>query len=127
MAKKYDRKLFLIFGVFFLFIAGLYNWATISTGVFPAGHDIILVSLVVVCFCNAYLAPQFVQNDERVRRIRERGVFISYFITIGYIVILLTLLQFEVVYLYAYQAMAIIAALMLTTVFISFVILARKY
>ncbi|WP_018934146.1 hypothetical protein [Gracilibacillus lacisalsi] len=127
MKKQYDRKLFVIFGVMFLLMSALFNWATISTGVFPAGHDLMLIAMTVMCFCNAYLAPQFIQNDERTKRIKERSMFYSYFINLGYMAIFLTLLQFNLLAITAYQTVAILAALTIMTVFISMVVLSKRY
>ncbi|WP_091484464.1 hypothetical protein [Gracilibacillus orientalis] len=127
MKKQYDRKLFVIFGIMFLLMSGLISAATISTGVFPAGHDIMLIAMAVMCFCNAYLAPQFIQNDERTKRIKERSMFYSYFIILGYMIIMLTFLQFHFLAITAYQAVAILAALTIMTVFITMVVLSKRY
>ncbi|MFD2655821.1 hypothetical protein [Gracilibacillus thailandensis] len=127
MKKQYDRKLFVIFGTVFLLMSALFNWATISTGVFPAGHDLMLIAMTVMCFCNAYLAPQFIQNDERTKRIKERSMFYSYFINLGYMAIFLTLLQFNLLAITAYQTVAILAALTIMTVFITMVVLSKRY
>ncbi|MGN8648021.1 hypothetical protein ACTNEO_18300 [Gracilibacillus sp. HCP3S3_G5_1] len=125
--KQYDRRLFIIFGVMFLLMSGLFNWATISTGVFPVGHDLMLIAMTVICFCNAYLAPQFIQNDERTKTIKERSMFYSYFINLGYMILLLTLLQFNLLAITASQAIAILAALTIMTVFLSMVVLSKRY
>ncbi|WP_163583109.1 hypothetical protein [Gracilibacillus saliphilus] len=127
MKKQYDRKLFVIFGIMFLLMSALFNWATISTGVFPAGHDLMLIAMTVMCFCNAYLAPQFIQNDERTKRIKERSMFYSYFINLGYMAIFLTLLQFNLLAITAYQTVAILAALTIMTVFITMGVLSKRY
>ncbi|ENH95823.1 hypothetical protein J416_13961 [Gracilibacillus halophilus YIM-C55.5] len=127
MEKQYDRKLFLFFGVFFVLLSVLFNWATISTGAFPAGHDVLLIALAIIALCNAYLAPQFIQNDERTKMIRARGMFVSYYFVLGYMIIMLTLLHFHVIEISAYQAVSVLAALTISTVFLSFVILSRKY
>ncbi|WP_058306222.1 hypothetical protein [Gracilibacillus massiliensis] len=127
MEKQYDRKLFFIFGIMFTLLSLLFNWATISTGVFPAGHDIMLIAMTVMSFSNAYLAPQFVKNDERTKKIKERGMFFSYFINLGYLIILMTLLQFKILDVTAYQVVCMIAALTIMTVFVSFVVLSKRY
>ncbi len=125
--KQYDRKLFLVFGGLFTVMSLLFNWATISTGTFPAGHDIMLIAITVIVFSNAYLAPQFIKNDERTKKIKERGMFYSYYINLGYLIILMTLLHFNILKISAYQAVCIIAALTIITVFLSFVVLSKKY
>ncbi|RPF52229.1 hypothetical protein [Aquisalibacillus elongatus] len=127
MSKQYDRKLYLIFGVFFIFITAIINIATITAGTFPAGHDVILIALTIIVFCNAYLAPQFIQNDERTKKIKERGMFYSYFFILGYMMLMMTLLYFEILNISAYQAVTLLTGITVPTVFISFVILSFKY
>ncbi|MDX8046743.1 hypothetical protein SH601_12195 [Gracilibacillus sp. S3-1-1] len=127
MTKQYDRKLFVILGVFFLLLAILFNVATISTRTFPAGHDLMLLAMTVMCFCNAYLAPQFVQNDERTKKIRERSMFYSYIMNIGFIIVMLTVLYFDILDVTAYQAVAILGALIIVTSFLTMVVLSKRY
>ncbi|TCN26097.1 hypothetical protein [Mesobacillus foraminis] len=74
--------LLLLFGV-------MVSAAAISEGVFPLGCDLILLSVSVMAFCNAYLYPHFKENDKRSKRIRERGMFISYFFILGFMSLLM--------------------------------------
>ncbi|CAM3931468.1 hypothetical protein [Alkalicoccus chagannorensis] len=120
-------RFFVIAGILFLLYGALLTAGSIYTGTFFAGHDIGILSLSVLCFALAWLHPQFKDNDERARMIREKGMLFSYFFLVFYLVFLMGITQFNVVYLDAYQALSLVAALMTTTVPMTFVFLARRY
>lgn len=67
------------------------------------------------------------RNDERTKTIKERSMFYSYFINLGYMILLLMLLQFNLLAITASQAIAILAALTIMTVFLSMVVLSKRY
>ncbi|GGP16901.1 hypothetical protein [Oceanobacillus neutriphilus] len=127
MNSKTGRIFFLIAGFIFLFYTLLIGFASITTGNFFAGYELVYFSVTIMSFCLAYLYPQFKDNDERTKRIRERGIFFSFFIIVGYMVILMPLFQFEVIHLNGYQTVSILASLAIATVFSSFVILSKRY
>ncbi|SET51648.1 hypothetical protein SAMN05421676_105159 [Salinibacillus kushneri] len=127
MNKKTGQIQFVVFGFLFLAFSVIASIASISAGVFPMGHDIVLFGVSVMAFCNAYLYPQFKENDERSKRIREKGMFISYFFILGYMIILMGLFQFNVITLSGYQSVSVLAALTMMTVFISFVVFSRRF
>lgn len=126
MTEKSGQIQFLLFGFIFLLFSTMISIATISEGVFPAGHDIILFGVSVMAFCNAYLYPQFKINDERSKWIREKGMFVSYFFILGYMIILMMLFQFNFINLSGYQTVSILATLTMTTVFITFVVFSKR-
>lgn len=121
-----SRSTFMVFGFVFLVFAALFINASISTGVFPVGHDILLIGVSVMAFCNAYLYPQFKVNDERSRIIREKGMFYSYFILLGILAVFMTLFQFTGLQLDGYQTVSVIATLLMITVFTSFVVVSKR-
>ncbi|MBM7578670.1 hypothetical protein [Jeotgalibacillus terrae] len=127
MSSKAGRRTFVIFGLIFLSYSILINFATISTGNFFAGHEAVFIGTTIMCFCLAYLYPQFKENDERSKRIKEKGMFFSYFFILGYMVILIFLFQIDGFMLDGLQTVSLLAALTISTVFISFVVLARRY
>ncbi|MFV8827847.1 hypothetical protein [Alkalihalobacterium sp. APHAB7] len=124
---KGSRKLYFFFGCMFFVYTLLFGSATIYTGLFPAGHELLIFAMCVMSFCIAYLFPQFKDNDERSKRIRERGMFFSYFFILGYMIIGMGLFQLEVIAFDGYQTISILAMLTIVTVFLSFVILSRRY
>ena len=127
MSSKVGRRFFLICGFLFLFYSLLIGFASISTGAFFVGHELVFLSTTVMAFCLSYLYPQFKENDERSKKIRERGMFFSYFFILGYMVILMSLFQFGIIYLNGYQTVSVLATLTIITVFTSFVVLSKRY
>ncbi|WP_188456008.1 hypothetical protein [Virgibacillus oceani] len=125
--SKTGQRTYLTFGILFLLFSALFTMATISTGIFPAGHELVMIGVSVMSFCLAYLYPQFKENDERSRRIREKGMFYSYFFMLGYMIILMSLFQFDLLQLDGYQTVCLLSSLLMMTVFINLVVLARRY
>lgn len=126
MSKKSGQIQFVVLGFLFLAFSIIYSIASISGGVFPTGPDVISFGVSVMTFCIAYLYPQFKENDERSKRIREKGMFISYFFILGYMIIFMGLFQFNMLTLSGYQTVIILAALTMMTVFISFVVFSKR-
>ena len=124
--NKGSRSAFMVLGFLFLAYAALFLSASISTGVFPVGQDILLLGISVMGFRNAYLYPHFQANDERSRVIREKGLFYSFFVIIGILVLFMTLFQFTSLELDGYQTVSVIATLLMVTVFTSFVVVSKR-
>lgn len=122
-----EQKFFVASGVLILLYSLLISFGSFYTGSFPAGHDVGLFGVSVMCFCLAYLYPQFKENDERSKRIKEKGMFISYFFIMGYMIIFMALFQLHIITLDGYQTISILAALIIMTVFLSFVIYSKRY
>jgi hypothetical protein len=127
MNSKTGRRLFLLFGLVFLSNSLFLLFSSISTGAFFAGYELVFLGTAVMSFCLAYLYPQFKDNDERAKRIRERGMFISYFFILGYMIILMPLLQFELIVLSGYQTVSLLSTMTIITVFSSFVVLSKRF
>jgi len=85
-----------------------------------------MIGVSVMAFCQAYLYPQFKINDERSRTIREKGMFYSYFILLGILFILLTLFKFTKLQLDGFQTVSVLVALLMITVFSSFVVVSKR-
>ncbi|CAM3178558.1 hypothetical protein FITA111629_08145 [Filibacter tadaridae] len=124
--KHVSRSTFVVFGFVFFLFAALFTNASISTGVFPTGPDVMMIGISVVAFCNANLLPEFVKKDERSRVIKEKGMFYSYFVLIGFLFIFMILFQFTAIQLDGYQTVCILAALIMMTVFSSFVVVSKR-
>ncbi|WP_271399992.1 permease [Salinicoccus roseus] len=75
----------------------------------------------------AYLYPQFIQKDERMKLIRQKGVMASFVAMVIYFILFTTALQFNWIDAPVYYLFQIFGALMISTVFISLVIYARLY
>ena len=128
MAKQNgaNQRIFFILGIFFLVNGILFTGASISAGRFPVGFDVMSFAISIMAFCNGYLYPQFKAKDERSRIIREKGMFYSYFILIGYLALFMILFQFTSLQLDGYQTVCIFAALLIATVFSSFVVVSKR-
>lgn len=127
MSSKDGSMVYLVCGIIFLLITLVYGTASISTGNFPSGLELMVLSMTVMCFCLSYLYPQFKDDDERSKRIKERGMFISYFFILGYMMVLMPILYYDWIVLTSYQTVSLLASLTIMTVFLSFVFLARRY
>lgn len=97
-----------------------------SAGRFPIGHDVILFGVSIMAFCNAYLIPHFEAKDERSRVIREKGMYYSYFVLLGLLLILMVLFQFTSLNLTGFQTVSVIVSLLMITVFSSFVVVSKR-
>jgi drug/metabolite transporter (DMT)-like permease len=126
MKNQYGRALYIVFGFVFLLFSMIFSIATITTGAFPVGQELVTFSISVVAFCLAYLYPQFKENDERSKLIREKGMFYSYFIIIGFLMIMSGLFKFNIINLNGIQTLYVIQTLIIITVFLSFVVLSKK-
>lgn len=124
--KKTQQRMLFILGIFFLVNGLLLSTASISRGRFPVGFDIMSFAISIMAFCNGYLYPQFQAKDERSKIIREKGMFYSYFILIGYLAVFMILFQFTSFALDGYQMVCVLAALLIATVFTMFVVVAKR-
>ncbi|OAT83740.1 hypothetical protein A6P54_00070 [Bacillus sp. MKU004] len=124
---KNNKPIFLVLGVIMLLNACLVNGAYISSGKFPEG--IMTVALAIMSFSMAYLSDHFAAKDERAQKIRERGVFVSYFWMLGFIILLMAFVNPYVgpLQLSAYHLLLLIASLYISVVFLNMVYYARKY
>lgn len=127
MEIKSAQRLYIFFGLFFLATTALLVTASISEGGFIKGSEFVMFGISIMAFCNAYIYPQFKENDERSKRIKEKGMFFSYFFILGYSIILMGLFQFKVIHLDGYQTICLVASLIIMTSFLSFVVLSKRY
>ncbi|MCA0173236.1 permease [Bacillus sp. RAR_GA_16] len=121
------HKGYVVFGVFFALNALLLLSVGIGTGHEPIPASYILLSMSIMTFCLSYLQPQFKAKDERSRMIREKGMFYSYFALLGYIMVFLFILQFNIVTISAVTVLSMLAAMLISTVFVSMVIVAKQH
>ncbi len=127
LSNKSGQSFYMIAGLLFLLISGLFSTVALSTGNFPVGHELIIFGIGIMCFCLSYLYPQFIKNDERTKKIKERGMYYSYFFIMIYMIAMMGLYQFDVINLNGYQTVSLLAALTIITVFLSFVVLSKRY
>ncbi|WP_419957997.1 hypothetical protein [Psychrobacillus psychrotolerans] len=119
------RAIFMIIGFIMLINTVIINGANILAGKFPNGF--MAVALTIMAFCLAYLVPHFAAKDERAKTIRERSIYISYFLGIGYVIILMLIFNpTSNIELPIYDVLSIYISLYISTVFISMVYQAIK-
>jgi hypothetical protein len=123
----YLPKLFLIMGTLFTLLGGFYVFVAMMAQDKPTSSVYITGAMAVMSFCLSYLSPQFQQKDERMKLIRQKGMFYSYFAILSYYIIFSTLLQFGIISITALELIHILIALTISTVFLSFVIVSKRY
>ncbi|WP_245243634.1 permease [Mesobacillus selenatarsenatis] len=127
--KKFMKEqiTFLVFGIFFLGMSGFLAFAGMMADSAPPSITIIMIGMAVMCFCLSYLYPQFKQKDERMKLIREKGMFASFFAMMVYFIVFNLGLQLELIELSASVVVHILSTLMICTVFLSFVVFSKIY
>ncbi|PEZ24926.1 permease [Bacillus thuringiensis] len=124
---NYSQKYFVIMGVIFLFMSGFMILTGIMTHSAPPSPTYTLLAMMVMCFCLSYLHPQFKEKDERMKLIRYKGMFFSFFALTAYYLLFSIGLNLKILTLSATELLNILMALTISTVFISFVVLAKRY
>lgn len=122
-----SRGLFIVFGILFSIMSAFTIFVGIMAKSAPAPMAYTTLAMAVMSFCLAYLYPQFKQKDERMKLIRQKGMFASFFAMLIYLIIFNTGIQFGFIVLTANQLINILTTLLISTVFISFVVYSKIY
>ncbi|WP_229078686.1 permease [Bacillus paralicheniformis] len=113
---------------FFMLILSLYMFfSTLFNGNSGFEMAFLLFSLFILFFRLGYLYPQFKEKDERYQLILQKSMFYNYFILMGYFLIFLILLANNIISLSADALILILAALIITTLNILFIIFSKIY
>lgn len=123
----YSKIQFLILGVIFSLISGMLIFVAIMANSTSPGTFYMMLSMGIMSFCLSYLFPEFKQNDERVKLIKQKGIFASFLIFMGYLMIFFTIFQFWDTSITALYMLQIFAGLMISTVYLSFVVYSKVY
>ena len=86
-----------------------------------------IAALAIISFAMAQLAPHWQRKDERIRFIRQKGALYTAILTIIYCGVLWLLLQFEMIEIEVKQTIIILLSLVSSTLFVSWVVLSKKY
>ncbi|MGG0717890.1 permease [Robertmurraya massiliosenegalensis] len=124
--KSY-RVLYFIFGLFFFAMGGFLLFVSFMANAAPNTSFLMMFAMGIMSFCLSYLYPQFQQKDERMKRIREKGMFFSVTALMVYLLIFNIGLQVGLFTLTASELLHILTALIICTVFISFVVYSKIY
>lgn len=126
MTKDYYPTMFKVVGVILLIQFLFIMMISLLAGDGISLLSLPLLSTAVIAFSMSYLHPQFRQKDERMRLIRYKGLFFSFFAILGYMLIFMTLLQFNLIAIDAIEVLHILSALFISTVFLSWVFVAKR-
>lgn len=123
----YSRIPFFILGMLFLMMAGFLILASFKANAAPSTMIFIQLAMAIMSFCLSYLYPQFKQKDERMRLIRQKGMFASFVAMLFYLIVFNMGIQFDFIILTANEMIHLLSALLISTLFISFVIYSKIY
>ncbi|MEC1375867.1 permease [Heyndrickxia oleronia] len=123
----YSRIPFFILGMLFLMMAGFLILASIKANTAPSTMIFIQLAMAIMSFCLSYLYPQFKQKDERMKLIRQKGMFASFVAMLIYLIVFNMGTQFDFIILTANEMLHLLSALLISTLFISFVIYSKIY
>lgn len=121
-----SRLTFYICGGLFLIMTLFMAVIAISAGESILRQTWTLLSMTVMSFSMGYLYPQFKQKDERMKMIRQKGLFYAYFALIVYFFIFFLLLGLGIIDISALELMEILSSLTISTVFLSMVYVSKR-
>lgn len=125
MRKDYSPAAFVVIGCIFLVQAAFF----LVIGIVAKevlSQTYMLLAMMIMAFSMSYLYPQFKQKDERMKYIRYKALTYSALAFVAYYIILTGIIQFDILIVTAMEALNILGALMISTVFIIMVILAKR-
>jgi hypothetical protein len=123
----YYKSFFWISGFLFLCLIGFIMFASMMAKSAPPTASYMLLAMAVMSFSLSYLYPQFKQKDERMRLIRQKGMFATFVAMMVYFFFFNIGLQTELLFLSAEELIQILTSLVISTVFVSFVVYSKIY
>lgn len=125
MRKDHSSLAFIVIGCLFLVqVTFFLVIGIIAKEILPQTY--MLFAMMIIAFSMSYLYPQFKQKDERMKYIRYKALTYSAIAFLIYYIILTGIIQFDILSFTAMEALNIFGALMICTVFITMVILAKR-
>ncbi|MEN8699725.1 permease [Bacillus infantis] len=121
-----SRLTFYICGGLFLIMTLFMAFVGIAAGESIVPQTWTLLSLTVMSFSMGYLFPQFKQKDERMKLIRQKGLFYAYFALIVYFLIFFLLIGLKIIDISALELLQILSGLTISTVFLSMVYVSKR-
>jgi drug/metabolite transporter (DMT)-like permease len=86
-----------------------------------------IAALAIIGFSMAHLAPHFQRKDERFKFIRQKGALFTTILTTIYCGVLWLLTEAGILEIEGKQAVIILLSLISSTLFLSWVVLSKKY
>ena len=124
--KDYMPRTYFILGVLNLLLFGFTAFIAFMAKAAPPHMTYLLFAFTVMSFSLSYLYPHLKEKDERAKMIRQKGMFYSYFALLFYYFILVLIIEFDILPLSAIDVLNILIVLTISTVFISWVLLAKR-
>ncbi|MGG3754291.1 hypothetical protein ABEW49_18970 [Bacillus anthracis] len=125
--KVTSQRNFYIVGCLFVFIFCVRLVLGIMTNSVSPIELLMWGALAFLGFAGGYLYPQFKNEDERVKLIKQKGMYISGILLLIYFVISILLIQYNVISLTTIEMLRILMPLTIITIFSSWIVLSKKY
>ncbi|REK56567.1 MAG: hypothetical protein C6W55_07405 [Thermobacillus sp.] len=123
-----SRNLLILIGFGWLVLGGFATLVPmLAGGARNYENFFVVASLAIISFAMAYLAPHLRRKDERIRYIRQKGAFYTSVLAFVYCGVLWLLTHLGYVEINAKQSILILLSLISSTLFVSWIILARKH
>ncbi|UCZ53472.1 permease [Bacillus shivajii] len=87
----------------------------------------LLFSVSIVFFSLSYLNSQYQANDERIKMIREKAMYFTFFLIMFYFLLFIVLIGSGIIIISSSSILHILGGLILITAFLSQVILSKIY
>lgn len=120
------QKMYFIFAVFFISTAILLFVIHFISETFPSVISTTSFAMAVMCFSLSYLYPKFQSNPKKMRNIRNKVIPVTIILAVILSMFKWLMIELGIIYLSIPQFIQILIALMICTVFISF-LLFEKY
>ncbi|WP_242221332.1 hypothetical protein [Bacillus cereus group sp. BfR-BA-01380] len=122
-----SRRNFYIIGCLFIFILSVRLVLSIMTDSVSFIELLMWGALAFLGFTGGYLYPQFKNEDERVKLIKQKGMYFSGVAVLSYFMISLVLIQYNIVSLTTVEIIRLLMSLTIITIFSSWIVLSHKY
>lgn len=121
-----SRTVYLILAILMTINAVFISITTIYAGDFPSGIDMITISLAYMGWSIYYLYPQFKMNDERTKRIKERGLFYSFFGIMGFLLFIIIFIGFFDAQLETMKLIQYLTSFIMIMIWTSFIVISKR-
>lgn len=125
--KITSQRNFYIIGCLFVFIFGVRLVLSTMTNSVSLIELLMWGALAFLGFAGGYLYPQFKNEDERVKLIKQKGMYFSGIALLIYFVISIVLIQYNIISLTTIEILRILMPLAIITIFGSWIVLSKKY
>ncbi|WP_296975054.1 hypothetical protein [Thermobacillus sp. ZCTH02-B1] len=123
-----SRKWLILIGFGWLVIGGFTALVQMmAEGSGNVEYFFVVISLAIISFSMASLAPHLQRNDERMRYIRRKGALYTSVLALLYCGALWVMIRYGYVKLNAEQTILILLSLISSTLFLSWLVLSKRH